>query len=150
MKKLTFLLTAILILAPASFLHSLSLNDSAATNLVKEFQGKTENWRIAYNSKNAQNLIQFYIEDAVYVSSHVAGLEAKGRDKLISNFQNGMKIGGFIDSIEILKIDISGDIATLLCKYKATNNGVTVIGRNLLVIKNINGNWLISIHMTVV
>lgn len=91
-----------------------------------------------------------YTDNADYISSHVEGLEANGRDKLIANFQNGMNMGGYIDSIEILKMNVSCDMATLLCKYQATNNGVTVIGRNLLVMKKIDGIWLIALHITVV
>ena len=118
--------------------------------LKKEFQLQTEKWREAYNSKNAQNLVPLYTEDAQYISSHVSGLVASGRDKLIANFQNGMNMAGHIDSVEIIRMDISCDLATLLCKYQATNAGVTVTGRNLLVLKKTDGIWIIAIHMTVV
>ena len=47
-------------------------------------------------------------------------------------------------------MNYSCNMATLLCKYQATNSGVTVTGRNLLVMKKINGKWLIAVHMTVV
>jgi hypothetical protein len=47
-------------------------------------------------------------------------------------------------------MNVSCDMATLLCKYTATNSGVAVVGRNLLVMKKISGTWVISIHMTVV
>jgi len=41
-------------------------------------------------------------------------------------------------------MDVSGNLATLLCKYQATKRcGVTVIGRNLLVLKKIKGNGLL-------
>jgi len=118
--------------------------------LIDHFKNTTLQWKNAYNSMNAENLIAFYSIDAQYISSHVTGLVADGRDKLIANFQNGMAGGGHIDSIEIIKADISYDLATLLCKYQATNSGVTVSGRNLLVLKKINGTWLIILHMTVV
>ena len=71
-------------------------------------------------------------------------------DKLIANFQNGITGGGHIDEIEILRMEISCDMASLFCKYQATNSGVTVSGRNLLVLKKVNGQWVIAIHMTVV
>jgi ketosteroid isomerase-like protein len=118
--------------------------------LRKEFQHQTEKWKDAYNSKDAGNLVSLYSEDARYISSHVAGLVADGRDRLIANFQNGMNMGGYIDSVEILTLDVSCDLASLLCKYQATNSGVTVEGRNLLIMKKINNVWLIIIHMTVV
>jgi ketosteroid isomerase-like protein len=119
-------------------------------NLKQVFQQQTEQWREAYNSKDAQNLVPFYSEDASYISSHVEGLEANGRDQLIANFQRGMSGGGHIDSIEIMKMDVSCDQATLLTKYHANNSGQIVVGRNLLVMRKIDGRWLIVLHMTVV
>jgi len=117
---------------------------------LQEFQQETEKWKDAYNSKDAQNLVPLYSEDACYISAHVPGLEANGRDQLIANFQNGMNMGGAIDAIEIMTVNVSCELATLLCKYQATNSGVTVVGRNLLVMKKIDDKWLIVLHMTVV
>jgi ketosteroid isomerase-like protein len=117
---------------------------------LEEFQLQTIKWKDAYNSGNAQNLLPLYTTDARYISSHVSGLELIGRDKVIANFQNGMKMGGHIDTVEVLSMNSSADLVTLLCKYQATNSGQTVTGRNLTVLKKVNGAWLISIHMTVV
>lgn len=121
-----------------------------AASLEKEFTAQTDGWMKAYNSKDAGNLIPFYTEDATYVSGHVNGLQLDGRTNVIANFQNGIDGGGHIDKIEILSFNYSNDLATLLCKYQATNSGVTVSGRNLLVLKKVNGKWLIAVHMTVV
>jgi ketosteroid isomerase-like protein len=115
-----------------------------------EFQMNLEKWQDAYNSKDGQNLVPLYAEDAVYSSSHVPGLEAIGRDKVIANFQVGMSGGGHIDKIEILSANVSGEMASLYCRYQATNSGVTVSGRNLLVLRKVKGNWVIINHMTVV
>ena len=109
-----------------------------------------EKWQDAYNGGNAQNLVPLYAEDAVYSSSHVPGLEAIGRDKLIANFQKGIRMGGHIDKVEILTANISGEMASLYCLYQATNSGVTVTGRNLLVLRKVKDEWLIFSHMTVV
>jgi ketosteroid isomerase-like protein len=122
----------------------------SASLLMEQFKLNTLAWKDAYNSGDAQNLVPLYTEDARYVSGHVAGLEAIGRDKLIANFQNGISGGGHIDEIDILTMQVSCDLATLLCRYQATNSGVTVNGRNLLVLKKVNGQWLIVLHMTVV
>jgi ketosteroid isomerase-like protein len=115
-----------------------------------EFQENVEKWKNAYNSKDGQNLLPLYAEDAVYSSSHVPGLEAIGRDKVLANFQVGMSGGGHIDKIEILSANVSGEMASLYCRYQATNSGVTVSGRNLLVLRKVKGQWLIFSHMTVV
>jgi hypothetical protein len=61
-----------------------------------------------------------------------------------------MNMAGHIDSVEIIKMNVSCDLASLLCKYTVTNAGVTVVGRNLLVMKKINGVWTITLHMTMV
>ncbi|MRR23253.1 DUF4440 domain-containing protein [bacterium] len=118
--------------------------------LAGMFSARTEQWKEAYNSRDAANLVPLYTPDAQYISSHVSGLVAKGREKLIANFQNGMNMGGHIDLVEIIRMDVSGELATLLCKYQATNSGVTVTGRNLLILKKVGGEWLIVLHMTVV
>lgn len=150
MKKLKLILILGFISVLTSLTYAQSNNELDLKKLLQEFQLNTENWRQTYNSNDAQNLVPLYTEDADYISSHVLGLEAIGRNRLIANFQNGMNMGGHIDSIEILKMNVSCDIATLLCKYTATNSSVTVTGRNLLVMKKINGKWFISLHMTVV
>ena len=119
-------------------------------SLKQVFIQQTESWREAYNSKDAKNLVAFYSEDASYISSHVEGLEANGRDALIANFQRGMSMGGHIDSIEILNMNVSCDQATLLTKYYANNSGQIAVGRNLLVMRKVQNRWLIVLHMTVV
>jgi len=125
-------------------------SSSDSLQLIDLFKRTTTQWKDAYNSKDSRNLVPLYAIDAQYISSHVSGLVAEGRDKLIANFQNGMTGGGHVDSIQIVKAEISFGLATLLCKYQATNSGVTVIGRNLLVLKKVNNIWLIILHMTVV
>jgi ketosteroid isomerase-like protein len=124
--------------------------DIDANQLSKEFSIQTNEWIKAYNSMDANNLIPLYTQDAIYISGHVNGLELNGLKNVIAYFQNGINGGGHIDKIEILSMNLSCDIATLLCKYQATNSGVTVEGRNLLVMKKINEKWLIAVHMTVV
>jgi ketosteroid isomerase-like protein len=140
---LTFLLAASVMVQAQTKIESGSKQFSG-------FQENVEKWADAYNSKDAQNLVPLYAVDAVYSSSHVPGLEAIGRDKVIANFQVGMSSGGHIDKIEILTANISGEMASLYCRYQATNSGVTVSGRNLLVLRKAKGQWLIIQHMTVV
>jgi ketosteroid isomerase-like protein len=119
-------------------------------SLTACFNQNVKAWIDAYNSGEAKQLIPLYAEDADYLSSHVVGLVAKGRDRLIENFQNGMNGGGHIDTIEILSINYSCELAVLTCKYEATNSGQKAIGRNMLVLRKIHNKWLIIKHMTVV
>ena len=119
-------------------------------DLAAMFSVKTEKWKEAYNSGDASNLTPLYTPDARYISSHVPGLVADGSRKVTEYFQAGINLGGHIDLIEIIRMDVSCDLATLLCKYQATNSGVTVSGRNLLILKKVGEEWLIVLHMTVV
>ena len=61
-----------------------------------------------------------------------------------------MDSGGYLDSIEILSINSSCDISTVVSRYRGTAGGQNVDGRNLLVWKRLDGKWLIVTHMTVV
>ena len=145
--KSTLILVGIFVLLAINHSVKAQQDDSA---LKAVFETKMVAWQKAYNSGDAKNLIPLYSEDAIYTSSHVSGLEAIGREKLIANFQVGISGGGHIDKIEILKMDVSDGMAYLFCKYQATNSGVTVSGRNLLVLKKVKNEWKIVIHMTVV
>jgi ketosteroid isomerase-like protein len=150
MKPFKFILCLITIVVLVKSACAQTTDSIAFLKFKQEFQAETEKWKVAYNSKDARNLEPLYTENADYVSSHVNGLEANGRDKIIAYFQAGINFGGHIDSIEILKINVSCDIATLLCKYQATNSGITVVGRNVLVMKKVGDKWLIALHITVV
>ena len=150
MKRFIQLAATALILLYGNSLHAQATGNGTNKALLAVFETNTQRWKEAYNSKNAQNLVSLYTEDARYISSHVDGLELIGRDKVIANFQNGINGGGHIDQITILTARSSGNLATLLCQYQATNSGETVKGRNLLVLKKVQGKWLIAIHMTVV
>jgi len=150
MKNLKLLSAFLFVLSLVNNILAQPKENPNSRDLLVAFQKQTDKWKEAYNSGNAQNLVPLYSEDAKYISSHVSGLEAIGRDKLIANFQNGMSMGGHIDSVEILSMNISCELATLLCKYQATNNGQTVAGRNLLVLRKTKGMWLIVVHITVV
>jgi ketosteroid isomerase-like protein len=150
MKYFICLSIIILLLGTSYCVSAQVINQKDSLELINHFKVKTGQWKDAYNSKDAKKLIPLYSIDAQYISSHVSGLVAAGRERLIANFQNGMNMGGSIDLVEIVSIQVSCDLATLLCKYQATNSSVTVIGRNLLILKKINNNWLIVLHMTVV
>ncbi|MEW6194821.1 MAG: hypothetical protein AB1521_06685 [Bacteroidota bacterium] len=130
-------------------LNLMPSGDTLSTNL-EVFQTLANEWKDAYNNNNLIKLSLLYSENSDYISSHVNGLVTEGRDNIIAYFGKGIELGGHIDSIEILKINLSCDIATLFCKYEAKNCGEKVIGRNLLILKRIKDKWQIIIHMTVV
>ena len=115
-----------------------------------EFPNIAEQWVAAYNGTDAKQLEPLYTKDAQYISGHVAGLVADGLDRLIANFQTGMNMGGHVDRLDVLTVNTSCDLATVLCAYSATNGGQKARGRTLLVLRKIDGKWLIALHVTVV
>jgi ketosteroid isomerase-like protein len=114
------------------------------------FQPLTHEWVNAYNLKDAGRLAAFYDENASYISAHVPALVAHGRDEIQANFQKGMNAGGHIDGVRVLSSQVSCDLASLLCRYEATNNGQKVTGFNVIILKRVSGKWLILSHATVV
>lgn len=91
-----------------------------------------------------------YAEDAEYLSGHLDRLVARGRDRVIANFQKGMDMGGHLDAVEVFSVNLPCELATLMCRYQATNSGQKVTGRTLLVAKKVKGTWLIVTRGTVV
>jgi hypothetical protein len=61
-----------------------------------------------------------------------------------------MNAGGHIDGVEVLSSQVSCDLASLLCRYEATNSGQKVTGLNVILLKKVAGKWLILSHATVV
>lgn len=123
--------------------------DSAAV-LRAELQLLAASWLQAYNSGDSAALAGMYLPDAQYISGHVQGLIAAGRDRLIANFRKGVLMGGHIDAVTLLSVETSCDLAALLCSYEATNNGQKASGRNLIVARKVGPRWLIILHMTAV
>jgi len=120
-------------------------------NVVKEEVAlNAEEWRNAYNSGDVEKLAAFYSEDADYVSPHVPGLMIHGREAIKQNFQRGIAGGGHVDSIVVQRSSYSGDLAYMVCAYQATNSGVTVHGKNVLVMKKVRDKWLIVTHASIV
>jgi len=122
-----------------------------AYNIIKEEVSlNTEEWRKAYNSNDAEKLAGFYAEDADYVSPHVPGLMIHGREQIKQNFQRGIAGGGHVDSITVQRSGSSCDLAYIVCAYAATNSGVTVHGKNVLVMKKAGEKWLIVTHASII
>ena len=119
----------------------------AATGTFQQIAGQ---WMSAYNGPDARALAPFYLEDAQYISGHVPGLVARGRDRVVAYFEAGMRLGGHIDRLSVLSVTESCDLATVLCEYQATNAGERVQGRSLLLFRRQGAVWRIYLHMTVV
>jgi uncharacterized protein (TIGR02246 family) len=106
-----------------------------------------DDWKNAYNSGDAAKVAALYCEDGYYLSAHIL---AHGRDAIQAYWQRGIAAGGYIDFIKPLTVFSSCDLGYTAGTYQATNAGVTVDGRILIVLKKVNGRWLIAAHETVV
>jgi ketosteroid isomerase-like protein len=106
-----------------------------------------EAWMINYNQGNAAQVAELYTEDGYYLSAHIL---AHGRAAIQAYWERGIAAGGHIDFIKPLTVYHSTDLGFFAGTYQATNAGVTVDGRILIVVKKVNDKWLIAAHETVV
>jgi uncharacterized protein (TIGR02246 family) len=106
-----------------------------------------EEWKTAYNGKDAAAVASLYTADGYYVSAHIV---AHGRSDIQAYFQRGIDAGGRIDSIHILASGHSGDLAYTVGTYEATNAGQKVRGRNVIVLRKVGDTWRMVAHETVV
>jgi uncharacterized protein (TIGR02246 family) len=106
-----------------------------------------ENWIMFYNTGDAARVAALYTEDGYYLSAHIL---AHGKPAIQAYWERGIKAGGHIDFIKPLTIYFTGDLAYCAGTYQATNADVTVDGRILIVLRKIDGKWLIAAHETVV
>ncbi|HPG38120.1 MAG TPA: DUF4440 domain-containing protein [bacterium] len=106
-----------------------------------------QEWMSFYNQGNAAQVAALYTEDGYYLSAHIL---AHGCDAIQAYWERGIAAGGHIDFIRPLTVYHSGILGYYAGIYQATNAGVTVDGRILIVAKKINDKWFIAAHETVV
>jgi ketosteroid isomerase-like protein len=127
---------------------AVALAAAAAAPIDEEAMGNiAQDWKDAYNRGDAAKVAALYTEDGYYLSAHIL---AHGRAAMQAYWQHGIDAGGHIDFIKPLTIFRSGDLGYTVGVYQATNAGVTVDGRILIVLKKVNGKWLMAAHETVV
>jgi len=107
----------------------------------------SEDWIRYYNAGDAAKVAALYTNDGYYLSAHIL---AHGRQAIEAYWERGIKAGGHIDFIKPLTLYYTGDLGYFAGTYQATNAGVTVDGRILIVLRKVNGRWLMAAHETVV
>jgi ketosteroid isomerase-like protein len=107
----------------------------------------SQDWTRFYNAGDAAKVAALYTKDSYYLSAHIL---AHGRQAIRAYWERGIKAGGHIDFIKLLALYYTGDLAYCAGTYQATNAGVTVDGRILIVLRKVNGEWLMAAHETVV
>lgn len=106
----------------------------------------SEDWIRFYNAGDAAKVAALYTNDGYYLSAHIL---AHGRQAIEAYWERGIKAGGHIDFVKPLTVYYSKDLAYCAGTYQATNAGLTVDGRILIVLKKVNGKWLMAAHETV-
>src|SRR5271166_4021319 len=110
-------------------------------------QQVSEDWIRFYNAGDAAKVAALYTDDGYYLSAHIL---AHGRQAIEAYWERGIKAGGHIDFIKPLTLYYTGDLAYCAGTYQATNAGVPVDGRILIVLRKVNGKWLMAAHETAV
>ena len=105
-----------------------------------------ETWIARYNAGDAAGVAALYTDDGYYASAHVL---AHGRPEIERYWSRGIAAGGHVDFIRPIEVYVEGSLGYLLGKYQATNAGVTVDGRIVIVAKRKEGRWQIAVHETV-
>lgn len=121
--------------------------ESASGDPDAAFTQLAEEWKEAYNRKDAPRVAALYAEDGTYLSAHVL---ARGRREIQAYFQRGMDAGGHVDAIRIVETARACDLGFAWGTYEATNNGQKVDGRILIALKKRKGQWLFAAHEVVV
>jgi ketosteroid isomerase-like protein len=106
-----------------------------------------EAWVERYNAGDAKGVADLYAEDGYYASAHIL---ARGRGQIEQYWAQGIAAGGHLDFVQPIEVHADGDLGYFLGKYQATNAGVTVDGRIVIVGKREAGQWKIAVHETVV
>lgn len=145
MKSHAKFLVAVLLLASAA-----SAQTRPPITDEQQVRRIAEQYKRGFDQKNPASVAALYADDAYYVSQHLKTGIIQGRDAIRANIQRGIDGGGYIDSIEITRLEICGDFAYSVGTYHATNAGQKVTGRNILVFKKIKGSWFIVAHTSVV
>ena len=121
-------------------------NSANFANDKREILQIVEQWRDGYNNGDAAKVASLYAEDAYYLTQHYITGIVHGRASIQAYVQVGVDAKYHIDSIKTLSIDCNGDFAYTITRYDALNNGQSAFGVNIVVLKKIDGKWLIVAH----
>lgn len=141
------------VLFAVAFAHSQTkpMDSPAATtgcSVVDEtaLRRVSEEWKEGYNSGNAEKVAALYVEDAYYLTQHFVTGVVHPRDQIQAYVQRGVDAHYHIDTIDIFKLSCSGNLAYTVGRYESTNAGQKAMGVNIVVLRKIDGKWLIVAH----
>ena len=109
-----------------------------------------EQWKDGYNTGNAAKVAALYSEDAYYLTQHFVSGFVHPRSQIQAYVQRGIDARYHIDTIEVVRLECSGDFAYVIARYESTNAGEKAFGVNIIVIKRVQEKWLIVAHESAV
>lgn len=109
-----------------------------------------EQWKDAYNAGDPDKIAALYTEDATYLTQHFITGIVHGRPAIRAYVKNGTDAKYKIDSLKVLSTHCSGDFAYTITRYESTNGTQKAFGVNLVVLRKIDGKWMIVAHESAV
>lgn len=109
-----------------------------------------QRWKEGYNRGDAESVGALYAEDAYYLTQHYAAGILHGRAAITAYVKHGVDAHYQVESIQLLSLDCSGDLAYTITRYESENAGQKAFGHNIVVLKKLNGKWLIVAHESAV
>ncbi|MGE5113312.1 MAG: YybH family protein [Acidobacteriaceae bacterium] len=122
----------------------------AVPEVERRLRQIAEEFKDGYNAGDPERVAALYTEDATYLTQHFASGIVQGRAAIKAYVKNGTDAKYKIDSIQMLASDCSGDFGYAITRYESTNAGQKAFGVNLVVVKKIDGKWLIVAHESAV
>ncbi len=116
----------------------------------KALRHVSEVWRDGYNSGNAAQVAALYAPGAYYLTQHFVTGIVHPRERIQAYVQRGIDARYHLDAIEIVELACSGNLAYTVGRYESTNGGQKAMGVNIVVLKKIEGQWLIVAHESAV
>jgi uncharacterized protein (TIGR02246 family) len=105
-----------------------------------------QRWKDGYNNGDAAKVALLYAADAYYLTQHFVTGIVHGRAAIQAYVQRGVDAKYHIDSIQIMAMGCSSNLAYTVGKYESTNAGQKAFGVNLVVLRKTGGRWLIVAH----
>jgi uncharacterized protein (TIGR02246 family) len=129
--------------AHSGFAAGNSCTDSSDAEAIRQIAVQ---WKNGYNSGDAAGVATLYAEDADYLTQHFITGIIHGRAAIQAYVQRGVDAHYRVVSIQIVSMACSGDMAYTVGRYESSNAGQKAMGVNLVVVRKINGRWLIVAH----
>jgi ketosteroid isomerase-like protein len=140
------LLLSLILLSSALAVAQATPADATCKSIHKVARQIADDWKLGYNSGNAEKVAALYAENAYYLTQHFVSGIVKGRANIRAYVQLGIDARYQVDSIQILSTDCSGEIAYSVDRYESTNGTQKAFGVNIVVIKKIGNDWQIVAH----